>query len=346
MWGDFLISLKTLRSLCTDFIIFFIPLYLLGRALPYIFSVLAPFLFGYFLYLAANPLNRRLKRILPPSFSAALSLFLISLAVFFILKLLLTHLFREVVSLTQNSDAFSETIPFISRKMSSISSNRFFSALFDAFSGGLSTLLLEISTFMIDFAKNIPVFLISVFASVFTAFFLLKDNLFIRNFFRDFFGEKTLSKFGEIKNSLLDVIFSYLKAQFIIGSIIFIILFGGFFYLGIKYALLLALFTAIVDAVPILGTGAVLIPLSIFNFITGESTLGWGILILYGIAILARQLCEPKIIGQKLGIHPLLTLFSLFAGLKLFGIIGLISGPVIALLVKNIISQRKEKVLE
>ena len=108
--------------------------------------------------------------------------------------------------------------------------------------------------------------------------------------------------------------------------------------------MLLALFTAIVDAVPILGTGAVLIPMSVFNFIMGQSSLGWGILILYGIAILTRQLCEPKIIGQKLGIHPLLTLFSLFAGLKLFGIIGLILGPVAAILVKNLISQKRENV--
>ena len=339
-----MISLKTLRSLCIDFIIFFIPIYLLGRALPYIFSVLGPFIVGYFLYLAANPLNRRLKRFLPPSFCAAFSLILISFVVFFILRVLFMHLFREIVSLTQNSDAFSDTLPFISRKMSAVTSNRFFSALFDAFSGGLSTILFEISSFMIDFAKNIPVFLISVFASVFTAFFLLKDNSFIKDFFRDFFGEKLLSKFSEIKNSLLDVIFSYLKAQFIIGSIIFIVLFGGFFYLGIKYALLLALFTAIVDAVPILGTGAVLIPMSVFNFIMGQSSLGWGILILYGIAILTRQLCEPKIIGQKLGIHPLLTLFSLFAGLKLFGIIGLILGPVAAILVKNLISQKRESV--
>ncbi len=339
-----MISLKTLRSLCIDFIIFFIPLYLLWQAVPYILSVLTPFIAGYFLYLAANPLNRRLKKVFPSSLCAAFSLLLISLAVFFVLRGLFMHLFREIASLTQNGDTFSDALPFISKKMSAISSNEIFSSFFEAFSGGLSAILVKISSFMIGFAKNIPAFLISVFASIFTAFFLLKDNSFLKNFFTAFFGEKVLLRFAEIKNSLLDVAFSYLKAQFIIGSIIFAVLFGGFLYLGINYSLLLAFFTAIVDAAPILGTGAVLIPISIFNFIMGDSSLGWGVLILYGIAILTRQLCEPKIIGQKLGIHPLLTLFSLYAGLKLLGIAGLILGPVGALLIKNLISQNRENV--
>ena len=340
-----MISFKTLRSLCLDMIIFLIPIALLLFAFPYIFSVVSPFIFGYILFLAANPLNKRLKKVLPSSVCAALSLFLISFLVFFILRALLTHLFREIVSFTEGGYEISEAIPFISQKMSVINNtNEVFSSFFDAFASSLSALLVKISSFMISFAKNIPAFLISLLATFFTAFFLLRDDSFIKTFALDFFGKNVVSKFTDIKNSLLDVAFSYLKAQFIIGGIIFTILFAGFFYIGIKYSLLLAFFTAIIDAIPIFGTGAVLIPLSIFYFVSGESSIGWGILVLYGIAVLARQLCEPKIIGQKLGIHPLLTLFSLYAGLKLLGIFGLISGPVIALFIKNIISKRKENV--
>ena len=64
---------------------------------------------------------------------------------------------------------------------------------------------------------------------------------------------------------------------------------------------------------------------------------------MYGIALLTRQLCEPKIVGQKLGIHPLLTLFSLYAGLEIFGVFGIISGPISAILIKNFYSSRKGK---
>ena len=345
MWGDFLIALKTLRSLCIDFIIFFIPIYLLWRAFPYIFSITAPFLAGYLLFLAANPLNKRLKKRLPSSFCAFFSLFLISFLLFWVLRALFSHLIREIAALSQNGDVFSDAIPFISRKMSAMSAtNGIITTLYDALMNNLSSILAKISSFLIGFAKNIPALLISIFAAVFTAFFLLKDNSSLKAFFLDFFGEKAISRFAGIKNSFLDVAFSYLKAQFIIGSIIFTVLFAGFFYLGINYSLLLAFFTAIIDAVPVLGTGVVLIPMSVFNFIMGNSTLGWGILILYGIALLTRQLCEPKIIGQKLGIHPLLTLFAIYSGLKLFGIVGLIAGPVGALFIKNLISKRKEKV--
>ena len=145
-------------------------------------------------------------------------------------------------------------------------------------------------------------------------------------------------RFGEIKNSFLSVTLSYLKAQLIIETIIFAVLFAGFFYLGVRYSLLLAFFAALVDAVPILGTGTVLVPMALFNFLTNNMSLGWGLLILYGVAILTRQLCEPKIIGNKLGIHPLLTIFALYSGMKLFGITGLILGPIAAIFIKNLIT--------
>ena len=340
-----MISFKTLRALCIDFVIFFIPLYLLRSAIPYIFAVALPFLVGYILFLAANPLNKLLKKALPPSLCATLSLFIISFVVFFILRALFVNLYREIMAITQGGNAFSDVLPFISRKMSvADSGSDVFASFFKAFASSLSSLLIKLSSFLIGFAGNIPSFLIAVFASVFTAFFLLKDNSFLKKFLLDFFGENMVSRFSDLKNSVLDVAFSYLKAQFIIGSIVFAVLFCGFLYIGIKYSLLLAFFAAIVDAVPIFGTGFILIPLSVFYFVTGETSVGWGVLVLYGIAVLTRQLCEPKIIGQKLGMHPLLTLFSLYAGLKLLGIFGLISGPVIALFVKNIISSKRENV--
>ena len=137
------------------------------------------------------------------------------------------------------------------------------------------------------------------------------------------------------------MLFSYLKAQLIIEGILFTVLFLGFTFLQLRYALLLAFFAALVDAFPILGTGTILVPLSVFYFLTDNPATGWGLLVLYGVAILTRQLCEPKIIGSKLGIHPLITIFSIFAGMKLFGFWGLIFGPMAAILVKNLFLARK-----
>lgn len=341
------VSLKTLRSLCLDLIIFLIPVTLLWFLLPHVLGIFAPFIAGFVLYLAARPLNNRIKRRLPCGLSAILSLSLISLFIFVILRFLCNHLIREITTLTQSSGSFySDALPFITGKIAAVtgnsSANELFSSLFNALQSRLFEILTKFSTSLLGFAKNIPSILISVFAAIFTAFFLLKDDSVFYSFFQSFFGKKMCSHFLRMKNSFLTVTFSYLKAQLIIESIIFVVLFAGFLYLELNYALLLALVTAVVDAVPVLGTGTILIPMAAFNFLSGRSALGWGLLLLYGIALLVRQLCEPKIIGSRLGIHPLLTVFSLYTGMKLFGFLGIILGPVTAIFVKNLVAESKK----
>lgn len=339
-----MISFKTLRSLCLDFIIFFIPAALLWLALPKLIGILLPFFLGYVLYLLANPLNKRLKKFIPSSISALLSLFLISFALFFILRIIFSHLVSEITLFTRSNSIYKDAVPFISRKINSLSasrSNEVFSSFFDSFHAQFSEILLKISSWLLNFAKNIPALLITVFTTVFTSFFLLKDNSLFYDGAKRFFGDSFCLKFENIKESALSVLFSYFKAQLIIEGILFTVLFLGFTFLKLRYALLLAFFTALVDAFPILGTGTILVPLSVFYFLTNNPATGWGLLVLYGVAILTRQLCEPKIIGSKLGIHPLITIFSIFAGMKLFGFWGLIFGPMAAILIKNFFLVKK-----
>ena len=339
-------SYKTLRSLCIDFIIFFIPAALLWLAFPYIWGIFSPFLAGYILFLIARPLNLRFRKKLSPGISAVLSLSFISVVLFVMLKLLFDNLIPEISSVTRSTgEIYAETVPYITGKMSSFTENKeigkIFSSLVEAFRTQIIKILTDIGAMVIGFAKNIPSMIISLFASVFTAFFFLKDWEIFYAYFKKFFGEAFSRKFSLLKQSFVSVTLSYLKAQFIIESIIFAELLAGFLFLRINYAVILALAAAIVDAVPILGTGTVLIPMSVFYFLSGNQAAGWGLLIIYGVALLTRQLCEPKIIGDKLGIHPLLTVFSLFSGLKLFGIIGLILGPIVAISVKNILKEVK-----
>ena len=97
--------------------------------------------------------------------------------------------------------------------------------------------------------------------------------------------------------------------------------------IGAEYALLLAAITAIVDILPVLGVGTVLVPWSVISYISGDISRGTAILILYVAVIILRQFIEPKIIGKSLGIHPLLSLFSMYVGLRVFGVIGIILAP-------------------
>lgn len=352
-----LISFKTLRSLFIDFIIFLVPVLLIFWALPYILGILSPFITAFFLYLAANPLNRFLrKRKINPTISSLLSLGFISALFFIVLRFLFITVITELSSIADNinfldsgalGDITGKVSGFIERsslpRVIKASSDTFLPTLFNAIRENLIHFLTAAGTFLLDIIKNLPAMVIWLFTTVFTTFFLLKEEDGIVSFSKSFFGEKACNGFLRMKNSFLSVTFSYVKAQLIIESVIFAVLFTGFLLLKLDFAFLLALITAVVDAVPILGTGTVLIPFSLFHFITGEYSIGWGVLTLYGIAMAVRQLCEPKILGTKLGIHPLLTVFSMYSGMKLFGILGLIFGPIAAIFVKNLVSYRNEK---
>ena len=122
----------------------------------------------------------------------------------------------------------------------------------------------------------------------------------------------------------------YLRACLLLGLLTFCLSFIGLAILRVPYAFILALLLAVVDLLPLLGTGVILIPWALICLLLGQAKLGIGLLILYGAATLIRQVLEPKLIGEGLGLHPLLSLFSMYAGLRLFGVWGMILAPLVA----------------
>lgn len=122
----------------------------------------------------------------------------------------------------------------------------------------------------------------------------------------------------------------YLRACLLLGLLTFCLSFIGLAILRVPYAFILALLLAVVDLLPLLGTGVILIPWGMICLLLGQVRLGIGLLILYGAATLIRQVLEPKLIGEGLGLHPLVSLFSMYAGLRLFGVWGMILAPLVA----------------
>ena len=110
----------------------------------------------------------------------------------------------------------------------------------------------------------------------------------------------------------------------------------GFLVLRVKYAFLLALLIAIVDLLPVLGVGTVLIPWAITVLLGGNYVFGVGLLILYAVVLIVRQLCEPRLIGKSLGIAPLPALFATYAGWQLLGFVGMLIAPLAAVLIKAV----------
>lgn len=145
--------------------------------------------------------------------------------------------------------------------------------------------------------------------------------------------EPALSALRRLKSAL----FGWLKAQLKLSSITFALALTGFFLLRISHAPLWALLVALVDAFPILGTGTVLVPWSIISFLQGDHFFAFGLLGLYGAAALTRSVLEPRFLGKQLGLDPLVTLIALYAGYQLWGILGMILAPMLAVAATQLI---------
>ena len=105
----------------------------------------------------------------------------------------------------------------------------------------------------------------------------------------------------------------------------------------------MALFIGFVDALPILGSGTVMIPWAIICAINGDLNLGISIIVLWIIMSIVRQFLEPKIVSGKIGIHPIFTLIAMYTGFRFIGIWGMIVGPIILIILKNIFSTLIDK---
>lgn len=182
-----------------------------------------------------------------------------------------------------------------------------------------------------DVATSLPKILLFVVAMMVASYFISSDYPAIRRFFANQVSEKSFSRVIELKNKLFSSLVNWLKAQLKLLCITFFELFFGFLIIGVPYAVTIAAATAVVDAIPILGTGTVLIPWSIIAFITGDVRMGVSIILLYALITVVRQVIEPKIVGAQLGLHPLVTLISIYVGFTIMGFPGMIIFPITAI---------------
>ena len=140
----------------------------------------------------------------------------------------------------------------------------------------------------------------------------------------------------KIENALNKLKFSivgFLKSQVLLSFLTFLVTLIGLVIIGADYAIVMAIVIVVVDLLPVLGTGSVLVPWAIYCFLISNVPLGVGLLILFVVITAFRRIVEPKLIGDSIGLSPLATLISLYIGFKLLGVMGMILGPVIAIVV-------------
>ncbi|MCQ2441236.1 MAG: sporulation integral membrane protein YtvI [Clostridia bacterium] len=182
-------------------------------------------------------------------------------------------------------------------------------------------------------AKNLPAFLISSIVTVVASFYIVKDFDKIKKFFKNFLKPTTYKNVVVIKDIVQKSILQFVLGYLLLMGITFVEMSIGLIFLRIKYAVLVAAVISLIDLLPVLGTGTVIIPWSVISFLSKDTSRGFGLLILYIIITVVRNFSEPRIIGNRVGINPLLTLITMFVGLKISGIAGMIFLPVIFIVV-------------
>lgn len=154
-------------------------------------------------------------------------------------------------------------------------------------------------------------------------------------------SKEKMQKWLDMGKRILSAAGGWLKAQCKLSGVTFAIVLAGFFLLRVGNPLFWAVITALVDAVPMLGTGLVLIPWALISFALGKRVLAVGLLGVYLTAMLTRSALEPRFLGRQLGMNPLLTLMALYAGYRLWGISGMILAPILAVTARQIVSVRE-----
>ncbi|MGG4394435.1 sporulation integral membrane protein YtvI [Paenibacillus thiaminolyticus] len=144
--------------------------------------------------------------------------------------------------------------------------------------------------------------------------------------------ERVRASIGVVIRDLQHAIFGYVKGHIILSSITALVFFVGLLVLGVEYAFTIAIIGGIVDLIPLIGIPAIVVPWAVFSFIEGNLFLGTGLLVLWPVILVTRHAFEPKVYGSSIGLNPLMLLIFLFAGLHLFGVIGIFVG-IIALVV-------------
>lgn len=186
------------------------------------------------------------------------------------------------------------------------------------------------------FAGQLPTFLIRLLFTIISSFFFTIDFHRIMNFIMMQFSEQKQSMLIKLKDNGIGTLGKFFRAYATIICITFIELSIGFLILRVPNAILIAALVAIVDVFPILGTGSVLMPWAFIAFIMGNHTFAIGMVVLYGIITVIRQAIEPRIVGQQIGLHPVVTLLCMFVGAQLFGVLGLLLLPIIATIIKKL----------
>ena len=311
-----------------------------------------PFVIGWFIAYIASPvvnwLEKRVKIV--KKLGSVIMIVGVLAAVCFIIYFIISTLWKEISFLIQDMPGMYRDLESglsqIGNSMEGV-----FGKLPDGVQEGWHTMVANFDEMMGElmsriseptvsaagrFAKSIPSVLVATIVTFISAYFFIAEREDVIRWSKKVAPDALVSRMTMVMDNLKFAVGGYLKAQLKIMVVVYIILVVGFIILNIHFSFLLGLLIALLDFLPFFGTGTALIPWAIYQFFMGNYKLVVGLVILYAVTKLVRQLIQPKLVGDSMGLRPLLTLFLLYTGYKIGGVFGMIFAVPIGMIVINL----------
>lgn len=319
---------------------------------PWLLKFFLPFVVGWIIASIANPpvrfLEQRLK--LVRRHSSILVVVSVLAAVISLLYLLLSRTVRLISSLIQSLPEVWEVFQRQIRQSMESPTGLFaflpeeirsgWSQLGEHLGSAVGPLLQQAASPTVEaagtVARSLPAVLVYTVVILLSSYFFIVDRDRILNLLHTYTPSWAAGYLTYLKKDVKRLVGGYFLAQFKIMFVVGLILFAGFWILGVSYAPVLALAIALLDFLPVFGTGTVLIPWALLRIISGDYAFGAGLGLLYILTQVVRQLVQPKLVGDTMGLNPLLTLFLLYLGFKISGISGMILAVPVGLLVMSL----------
>lgn len=212
--------------------------------------------------------------------------------------------------------------------------NKVFEDLYGFFTNNFKAIIGELLGLIARLPSVVTILIISFIAT----FFISRDRRMLGDFFWQIIPKEIRPKIMTVKNEIFHGAVGFIRAQLILISITTIIAIIGMEILSSDYALIIGFASGLLDLIPVIGPALIFIPWAIYSIISGQVYYGLGLLIVYGIMSVVRQLAEVKIVGQSIGVHPLSTMVAMYVGVKALGIVGFFLGPALVIVIKALIS--------
>lgn len=185
-------------------------------------------------------------------------------------------------------------------------------------------------------ASSLPGLFIKLLLMIISTFFIAADYDLITGFLLRQFSKNTKNLLFQIKKYVVGTLFVCIRSYALIMGITFLELTLCFTLIGIKNPLLIAFLIALFDILPVLGTGGIMLPWVAITALQGNYPLALALLVVYLVVTVIRNILEPKIVGSQIGLHPIVTLASMFLGAQLFGVVGLFGFPITLSLLRHL----------